>query len=817
MYTYNPKGMLTISGEPLMLKGVRVEGDLRGLMFESTVEQRFVNENDSNVELFYAFPLPWGAVLLGVDVTLGEKRLTGSVVAKKQAEEQYEEALSEGDAAIMLERLGDGSYGLNLGNLIAGEACVITLRYAQTLQFEQGGVRLLIPTVIAPRYGNPLTEGGLQPHQVSAHDPLVEYPFDITLRLHGELAGARVASPSHPVAVAHQGGDKGKILTVSLARRGALDRDFVLVADQLAHTSLLALGRDMVRRDLVVALASFFPRIKKALGSALAVKLLVDCSGSMAGDSIDAARRALQAVVGQFADGDRFSLSRFGSSVENRSRALWRVTGPTRLAAQRWVDGLDADLGGTEMEAALESVFALGHAGDSDVLMVTDGEVYAIDAIIERACASGHRIFVVGIGSSPAESNLRRIAETTGGACDFVAPGEAVEPAVLRMFARLRSPCMMDLRLQWPEGVVPVWESPIPKSVFDSDTLNIFAQLSAVPCGELRLMARRSTDAPLEEIANASLQGDVIDDDALGRMAASVRIGARLMETADSDEIDTGVLEEAVAYQLVTGGTNFLMVHRRAADEKATDMPTMYQVPQMLAAGWGGTSSLLKSSAPLYQDLSADLSMSAGEDLASFSISRSASFGADESLSMRSAISDAYEIPAFLRSSRSEERLRERAVIDRADPNHWSDQGHYAGLTPLGLAIWLNGTERKAWPQDFAGLRKCGLGDQVVDWLDLVVGQGAGMDVAEAELVVAFLCFMASSDTVEMLRKSARGNAGSGQSKGMLKALADWLSELGGTRVSDALVERLHKGLAGMQADTWPDCVFAMEMVGSHE
>lgn len=36
MYTNNPKGLQTMSGDPVMLKGVRVESDLRGLMFETT-------------------------------------------------------------------------------------------------------------------------------------------------------------------------------------------------------------------------------------------------------------------------------------------------------------------------------------------------------------------------------------------------------------------------------------------------------------------------------------------------------------------------------------------------------------------------------------------------------------------------------------------------------------------------------------------------------------------------------------------------------------------------------------------------------------
>lgn len=228
----------TRDGQAVNLLGVKLSGNLRGLMFEARIEQRFCNPGGKNVEVVYSFPLPWGAVLLGVDVVLGGKHLTGAVVEKKQAEARYEEAISEGDAAIMLEKNHDHSYSLNLGNLAPREHCTITLRYAQTLQFEQRGLRLLIPTVIAPRYGDAQHDGGLTPHQAPGHSLTADHPFELELRLHGELGEARVASPSHPVGVAHGKSDQGSQLTVSLARRESLDRDFVLVVDQLAHDSV---------------------------------------------------------------------------------------------------------------------------------------------------------------------------------------------------------------------------------------------------------------------------------------------------------------------------------------------------------------------------------------------------------------------------------------------------------------------------------------------------------------------------------------------------------------------------------------------------
>ena len=95
---------------------------------------------------------------------LGGKTLTGVVVEKRAAEAQYEEAIEKGDTAIMLERAGDGLCTVNLGNLMAGEEATIRYRYAQLLRFEHGSVRLAVPTVIAPRYGDP-SAAGLQPHQ----------------------------------------------------------------------------------------------------------------------------------------------------------------------------------------------------------------------------------------------------------------------------------------------------------------------------------------------------------------------------------------------------------------------------------------------------------------------------------------------------------------------------------------------------------------------------------------------------------------------------------------------------------------------------
>ena len=637
-------------GAPLILKDVAITGELRSAMFEAHVRQSFSNPTDTHAEVVYSFPLPWGATLLGVEVQLGQVKLNGTVVAKAQAAEQYEETLSKGDAAIMLERGNDGNYVLHLGNLAPGEQCVIDMHYGQLLQFEQGGLRLAIPTVIAPRFGDAVREGGLAPYQVPETDLLTEYGFNLTLKLHGDLVNARIASPSHPISVARN--SAADVATIALTQQSYLDRDFILVLDQLAQCSVATVAPDYVDEKIFVATASFSPSIPNAKETNAAVKILVDCSGSMSGGSIQAARRALMAVVKKFNTGDKFSLSKFGSSVEHRSKSLWTTSEQSRLGAEKWIGELEADMGGTDMLDAIASTFALAHGSPCDVLLITDGQIHGIDAMIKKAKDSKHRVFSVGIGSSPSENLLRRLAVETNGACDFVAAGEAVEPAIVRMFNRLRSPAVTKVSVQWPEGLTPKLLTKVDSTAFEGDTLHASAWFSTKPTGRITLLGQLVGQNTVQELGSVEINETPATSTALSRLAAA----EHMQQFADT----TQATKLALDYQLVTEHTNFLMLHERSAEDKAPNMPELHKVKQMLPAGWGGAGldqvqfSMRLASDSSMEFMSENISTPAlmrgrGIAISAPTVMRGRGLDQPESLSSGAATSDHYDIPAFLR------------------------------------------------------------------------------------------------------------------------------------------------------------------------
>ena len=120
-------------------------------------------------------------------------------------------------------------------------------------------------------------------------------------------------------------------------------------------------------------------------------------------------------------------MTRFGSQTLHVLPRLQRCTEAYQRRLRSEARNIQADLGGTEMERALRNVIAITREDEeplpsASILLITDGEVWNIENIVATVRQSGHRLFALGVGSAPAESLLRELAEVSGGACEMVSP-----------------------------------------------------------------------------------------------------------------------------------------------------------------------------------------------------------------------------------------------------------------------------------------------------------------------------------------------------------------------------------------------------------
>ncbi|MCL1052161.1 VWA domain-containing protein [Shewanella abyssi] len=619
-------GLTTPYGEDVALKAVSIKATLNGILAEVDVRQQYQNNEDTNIETVYTFPLPIDAVLLQLHVEINGQTLEGQVKVNSIAEEEYEEAITSGDTAVMLKKIRDGLYSINLGNLLAGESAVIHFKYAQLNEWQGDKLRFYIPTTLAPKYGTPRL-AGLAEHEEPCHSIFTRYQFDFHANIEGKLADAAVTSPTHSIT---QALDAGGLRLGLLTAAQPMDRDLII---EIAKPSDYV-GEGLWAKDgeKTVALTSFYPQLDiQQAHQQRCIKMVVDCSGSMCGDSIDQARIALQAIMNQLEDGDWFNIILFGSQHKLIFDKSVQVTAKNLQHVEKILRMLRADLGGTEMRDALQATYTSKTPTNipTDILLITDGQVWDEDNLLTNAQASEHRHFVIGVGSAVSEAFLSKLARETGGASEFVTPNENMSSRIVRHFERINQPRLYDSQISWPKNNQAIQQSPQQlSSLFAGDTINVFSWLNPEEAKQDEL----EKNAELHFFCKDYKNTDIAHTQKITLTYTNASTLARLAAHSKLTEVSKAeALHLAEKYQLVTESTSYILVKVNEV-ETAVGLPQLRTVPQQLPAGQSGFGSVVYQSsdqvcqsAPMYYSTSS------------------------EPLSEKSSDLDHLDIPAFLR------------------------------------------------------------------------------------------------------------------------------------------------------------------------
>jgi uncharacterized protein YegL len=364
-----------------------------------------------------------------------------------------------------------------------------------------------------------------------------------------------------------------------------MDRDFILnVRASQVRRSFALTGTDGEGMAVVASFQPFFPGLQQP--RALNLAIVVDCSGSMQGDSMAQAKEALEGILEGLQSHDRVTLIAFGNDTKVFSERPLACNESNLSKARGFAKSLDADMGGTEIGIALSKAYSvLGRGEVGDIFLITDGEFSDWRPVVDEAKKASHRIFTVGVGSAVSEAFVRELATSTAGECELVSPREGMAERVVRHFERMRAPRAKRVSVRWPEGAANITPSTI-GAVFEGDTVVACARFerSAVQGAAILEVETDKGEVMQQELAfgPAPLIDSPDGVSTVARVVASTRL--KTLEPVEG-------LQVALRYRLVSPWTNWLVIATRTEEEKAQDMPALRKVPQTLAAGWGGVGS----------------------------------------------------------------------------------------------------------------------------------------------------------------------------------------------------------------------------------
>lgn len=230
-----------------------------------------------------------------------------------------------------------------------------------------------------------------------------------------------------------------------------------LVAESEVSASLIA-SPDANGKSGYFLLMAGLPSLNEAEVSPVKreVTLVIDRSGSMAGEKMDQVRAAALQVIEGLEDGEAFNIIDYSSRV-----SMFAPRGVVKdreavLAAREYLAAL-RPLGGTNVHGALEAALAQElHEGNLGlVLFLTDGLPTVgktlegeINSVVESSNTHQRRVFTFGVGHDVNVPLLDRVSDATRATSTYVLPGEDVELKVVQVFKRLRGPILSDIELE---------------------------------------------------------------------------------------------------------------------------------------------------------------------------------------------------------------------------------------------------------------------------------------------------------------------------------------------------------------------------------
>ncbi|MBL37093.1 MAG: marine proteobacterial sortase target protein [Xanthomonadales bacterium] len=559
------------------------EVDIRvtGLLARTTVTQRFTNHTQGWAEGRYVFPLPDGASVDELRITIGERIIEGEVREKADARRVFETARAQGQTAGLVEQHRDNLFSTSLTNIAPGEDIVVTIGFGQTVDYRHGRFTLRFPTTTLPRFENghvteSRTLANAPPAPVYATGAPPRLAMTVDLAAGFDLAG--VQSLHHAVDIRGRGSD----CTIELAEpEHAAGRDFELVWSARDEDRLQgALFVEQMRGQAHALLMLLPPREFKPVALRRELILVIDRSGSMQGEAFEQAREAIRLALDRIDHDDRFNVIAFSNS------ALPLFDGPVAASqanldrAYRFIEQLGAD-GGTEIDAAM----GLAMAGLPDpgylrqIVFATDGAVAneaqqlaRIDREIDDS-----RLFAIGIGHGVNDAFLNRAARRGHGTTTLIKDPRDIAGRMSELLMQLESPVLEDLQIDWPQtGNTPAetWPERIP-DLYAGQPLMVLARLdgpaSVIDRGTVRATGLRDLrfvemEWPMRDyfsapgVARAWAQARIegLADRPEGSMDAQLRHDERLLT--------------ALEYRIVSPLTSLVAVDRTPRRTEAAEL-----------------------------------------------------------------------------------------------------------------------------------------------------------------------------------------------------------------------------------------------------
>ena len=545
----------------LQAQETKVNIDHRKGIIITTSIQTFYNQSNKKLGGQFVFPLPPQADPNNLSFSQNGQAIFPQKLSEEEAFAFIKTQVEQQETPALLEVYGQDLYVITLESLQPYKDTNIKVVYSEPLIQKESIFEYVYPIDLYQSNRIPIAEAAFEVKIESSH----------LLR--------NIYSPTHPIESAFPETNKG-ICSFEAT-------DFVPTCDFAIQFSTGGgdLGANMLAfREVQTKDGHFYLEISPATEMKTLeivekdITFVLDCSGSMVGEKMEQARRALTFCVENLNPNDRFNIVTFSTDAMSLYSKPKTFNENTLLDARAYINSLKAT-GGTNMEAALKLALNIDKEEKRPfmVVFITDGKptigvtkVEPLIKLIKDINVNKAKIFTFGIGDDLNTRLLQRIVEATKAHLTYIGTNEDIELKISSFYTKVSSPVLTDVTLKI-EGSHP--ETIYPENLPDlymGNPLLIFGKYAENPATKLTIQGKMKNGQTRQFDYNLQFN-ESPDNDFIPPIWASRRIGSILDEmrkgtgnAVKDNKLKTELATLARKYGILTPYT----IHLTAMEEK---------------------------------------------------------------------------------------------------------------------------------------------------------------------------------------------------------------------------------------------------------
>lgn len=417
---------------------IHVDAVLKDQLAEITVTQTIQNPGNRSLEVQILFPLPNDGVVQSFMMMVDGQEVPGQLMPKDEARRIYEEIVNSRKDPALMEYVGYGLFKTSVFPIPVGAQRKLTIRYSQLCSKQSDLISFAYPFGTQRFSAKPLRT------------------MSLNLRI---IAGSdikNIYSPTDDVSVKRDG---NRNASVTMQQTNVLpDHDFKLMYSQAngdVGVSLLTYKPTIEDNGYFMLMAS--PSFSEPNAKPLPknVVFVIDRSGSMSGKKIEQSRNALEFVLKNLREEDRFNIVIYDDRIESFSNEMLPCNKKNLDEAIKYVRMISA-AGGTNIHDALSKGLSYFTHNETPnyLIFLTDGvptsgttNEQSIITNTEKVNTQKARLFCFGVGNDVNARLLDRLSQENGGRVEYVTPNQDVEAAVASLFNAISEPVLTDIEV----------------------------------------------------------------------------------------------------------------------------------------------------------------------------------------------------------------------------------------------------------------------------------------------------------------------------------------------------------------------------------